>query len=163
MPKDTASWPEIIHEAQNHFQSDASGVFQAGVLEFCVQNHLTLLRKINICCDSDRCSKQESDHIRPSLCIRPIDATEGCDFIVQWALRKNIFSITVLLNGRGFLMIYDQSSVCDHLSSKNCKLLCGCPTFTSVHMQISIFMDTSKCGFRLKQDRAHSRGPLWLH
>lgn len=104
-------------------------------------------------------SRKESDHIRPFLRIGTIDATEGCDFFVQWALWKNIFSIVALLTGHGFLMIYDRGSVCDHLGSKNCKLLCGCPTFISVHVPISISMDMCKCGTRLKQDRAHSRGP----
>ena len=56
-------------------------------------------------------------------------------------------------------MIYDWGSVCDHLGSKNCKLLCTCLAFICDHMQITIFMDRCKCGSRLKEDRAHSGGP----
>lgn len=165
MPKVTAKcWTKIKITFRVVRQVFSVHVF----FESCVQNHLTLPGKINIIniikcwCDSDQCSEQESDHIRPFLRIGTIDATEACDFFVQWALWKNIFSIVALLTGHGFLMIYDRGSVCDHLGSKNCKLLCGCLTFISVHVPISISMDMCKCGTRLKQNRAHSRGPLCL-
>lgn len=63
--------------------------FQPAVLEFCVGNHLRLRGKIHIRSAAVIVASVPSRSLitlDPFLHARAIDATEGCDFNVQWAL-----------------------------------------------------------------------------